>query len=402
MLPGRYYCDTGFWDTFRALFPLLTFVYPERNAEIMEGLKHCLDESGWLPEWSAPFHRNCMIGQNSASVVADAYFAGCMDDATARDFYAGLVKATSATGALISVGRVGFDEYNTLGYVARDGATGGRQSAARTLEYAYDDWCIWKMGTALGRPAAETDVFRARSGNWRNIFHPEHRLACGRAKDGSWDPKFSPIRWGYDFTEGTPLHYTWSVFHDIPGLVAAMGGEKAVEARLDEVFAAPPHFDGSFFGGCTHEIREMQVAGFGQYAHGNQPIQHMIYLYDYVGAPAKARRWAHEAMNRLYAARPDGYCGDEDNGQTSAWFVWSAIGMYPVCPASGEYALGLPLFDRVDVSLPQGRRLAIRCKCAGDGAGHEWNGVRGERPFVARRTLLEGGELFFKNFKIRP
>ena len=397
VLPGRYYCDTGFWDTFRALFPLLAFVYPERDAEIMEGLRHCLEESGWLPEWSAPFHRNCMIGQNSAAVVADAYLAGCMDDDTARALYAGLVKATSATGTLISVGRVGYDEYNSLGYVARDGATGGHQSASRTLEYAYADWCIWKMGNVLGRPKAETDVFLARSANWRNLFHPEHRLACGRAKDGTWDPAFSPIRWSYDFTEGTPLHYTWSVFHDIPGLVAAMGGEKAAEARLDSVFASPPDFDGSFFkGGCTHEIREMQIAGFGQYAHGNQPIQHMIYIYDYVGAPAKARHWAHEAMNRLYKARPDGYCGDEDNGQTSAWFVWSALGMYPVCPASGEYALGLPLFGRVDVSLPRGRRLAIRRH---DGAGtpfHAWNGKRGEHPFVRRKDLLEGGTLTFE------
>ena len=397
VLPGRYYCDTGFWDTFRALFPLLAFVYPERNAEIMEGLRHCLEESGWLPEWSAPFHRNCMIGQNSAAVVADAHMAGCMDDDTARALYAGLVKATSATGTIISVGRVGYDEYNSLGYVARDGATGGNQSASRTLEYAYADWCIWKMGTALGRPKAETDVFLARSANWRNLFHPEHGLACGRAKDGTWDPAFSPIRWSYDFTEGTPLHYTWSVFHDIPGLVAAMGGEKAAEARLDSVFASPPDFDGSFFkGGCTHEIREMQIAGFGQYAHGNQPIQHMIYIYDYVGATAKARHWAHEAMNRLYKARPDGYCGDEDNGQTSAWFVWSALGMYPVCPASGEYALGLPLFGSVDVSLPHGRRLAIRRQAAAGTPGHSWNGKKGARPFVRRKELLEGGTLTFE------
>ena len=375
VLPGRYYCDTGFWDTFRALFPLLAFVYPERDAEIMEGLRHCLEESGWLPEWSAPFHRNCMIGQNSASVVADAYFAGCMDDGTARALYAGLVKATCATGSLISTGRVGYDEYNTLGYVARDGATGGRQSAARTLEYAYDDWCIWRMGTALGLPKAETDIFLARSANWRNLRELgdcgfDDLVARGRA--------------------------AWNESLDIPGLVAAMGGARAVEARLDEVFAAPPHFDGSFFGGCTHEIREMQIAGFGQYAHGNQPIQHMIYLYDYVGAPAKARRWAHEAMRRLYKARPDGYCGDEDNGQTSAWFVWSALGMYPVCPASGEYALGLPLFGRVDVSLPHGRRLAIRRHDGAGTPGHAWNGKKGERPFVRRKDLLEGGTLTFE------
>ena len=398
VLPGRYYCDTGFWDTFRALFPLLAFVYPDRNAEIMEGLRHCYEESGWLPEWAAPFHRNCMIGQNSASVVADAYLAGCMDDATARKLYEGIVKATSATGTIISTGRIGFDEYNALGYVARDGAT-GHQSASRTLEYAYDDWCIWRLGTSLGRPKAETDVFLARSANWRNLFHPVHKLMCGRARDGSWDPEFSPIRWAFDFTEGTPLHYTWSVFHDIPGLMAAMGGAKAMEERLDAVFASPPDFDGSFWKeGCTHEVREMQVVGFGQYAHGNQPIQHMIYLYDYAGAPGKARHWAREAMDRLYKAMPDGYCGDEDNGQTSAWFVWSAMGMYPVCPASGEFALGQPLFDRVTLAFPSERKTVLSASADGSRAsigGHFWNGGAGTRPFIGRRELSSGGELEF-------
>ena len=181
-------------------------------------------------------------------------------------------------------------------------------------------------------------------------------------------------------------------------LVAAMGGEKAAEARLDAVFASPPDFDGSFWkGGCTHEIREMHVAGFGQYAHGNQPIQHMIYLYDYVGAPAKTRYWTRQVMDRLYAARPDGYCGDEDNGQTSAWFVWSAMGMYPVCPASGEFALGMPLFDKINVSFPDGRKLSIS---VGGGKpsstpAHELNGKRETYPFVSRNVLYAGGSLEF-------
>lgn len=399
VLPGRYYSDTGFWDTFRGLFPLLAFIYPDRNAEIMEGLRHCLEESGWLPEWAAPFHRNCMIGQNSASVIADAHLAGCMDDATARTLYEGLVKAAASTGAYISVGRIGFDEYNALGYIPRDGATGGGQSASRTLEYAYDDWCIWRLGTALGQPKSETDVFLARSRNWRNLFHPTHRLMCGRAMDGSWDPSFSPVRWAYDFTEGTPLHYTWSVFHDIPALVEAMGGAKAAEHRLDDVFTAPPHFDGSFWkSGCTHEIREMQIAGFGQYAHGNQPIQHMIYLYNHVGAPGKTRTWSHAVMDRLYTDRPDGYCGDEDNGQTSAWFVWSAIGMYPVCPASGEFALGAPLFNEVKLYFPSGRTLGVRqSHRQADAApgGHVLNGDARTKPFVDRSELTAGGSLLF-------
>jgi len=381
VLPGPYSCDTGFWDTFRALFPLLALVYPDRTAEVMEGLVACYRESGWLPEWSAPYHRNCMIGQNSASVVADAYLAGCVPDAVARVLYEALVKGASSTNALLtSVGRVGFEEYNARGYVPRDGPDGA-QSASRTLEYAYDDWCIARLGEALGRPREETDVFRRRSENWRNVFCPEKGMVCGRARDGSWDPDFSPVRWGYDFTEGTPLHYTWSVFHDIPGLMAAMGGRDAFERTLDRVFETPPDFDGSFFGGCTHEIREMQVANFGQYAHGNQPIQHMIYLYTLAGRRDKAARRAREVMDRLYTTRPDGYCGDEDNGQTSAWFVWSAMGLYPVCPASGEYVLGGRLAEEVRIERPDGVCIAF-------GPGDTVNGEPVGRPVVSRRRLL--------------
>ncbi len=380
--PGRFYCDTGFWDTFRATFPLLTFAYPDRTREMMEGLVNCLDESGWLPEWSAPYHRNCMIGQNSASVVADAYFGGCMDGDTAQALYRGLVKSANTEHAqLISVGRVACDEYNALGYIPRDGKL-KNQSASRTLEYAYADWCIWRLGRALGRPESETAIYLKRSGNWRNIFRADVKLACGRARDGSWDPDFHPNRWAYDFTEGTPLHYTWSVFQDIPGLVEAVGGRDAFIAKLDAVFDSPPTFDGSYWqDGCTHEIREMQVAGFGQYAHGNQPIQHMIYLYSYVGRRDKAAYWARQVMDRLYTTRPDGYCGDEDNGQTSSWFVWSALGLYPVCPASGDYALGGGLFDRAVVSRPDGITVTFDA----DGC---INGTRPKGAVVSRASLL--------------
>ncbi len=378
--PGRFYCDTGFWDTFRALFPLLTFVYPDRTREMMEGLAHCLDESGWLPEWSAPFHRNCMLGQNSASVIADAWFGGCLDRETALTLYKGLLKgANGVHDQLPPVGRIGFEEYNARGYIPRDGPV--KETVSKTMEYAYDDWCIWKLGTALGRPAEETSVYLKRSGNWRNVFHPGLKMALGRAKDGSWDPDPDPVRWGYDFTEGTPLHYTWSVFQDIPGLIAAMGGREAFVAKLDSVFDMPPKFDGSHFGGCTHEIREMQVAGFGQYAHGNQPIQHMIYLYSYAGRRDRAAYWARQVMDRLYAPRPDGYCGDEDNGQTSAWFVWSAMGLYPASPVSGDYALGEGLFDRVVVTRPDGRRVTFD-------ADGRINGRQPEAPIVSRASLL--------------
>ena len=382
VVPGFYYCDTGFWDTYRALFPLLNFAYPDRAREMMEGLRHCYEESGWLPEWSAPFHRSAMIGQGSASVVADGYFAGNMDDATARKLYEGLLKSANSRHPTIhSVGRECANEYNKLGYVPMDKCK--RSSGARTLEYAYADYCIWKLGVALGRPAEETAVYLKRSGNWRNIWRDDKKSVCARASDGSWDPKYSPIRWDYDFVEGTPLQYTWSIFHDIPGLMEALGGREKFVAALDAVFDQPPSFDGSYYGGCTHEIREMFVSGFGQYAHGNQPIQHMIYLYTLAGRRDRAAYWTRRVMDELYADRPDGYGGDEDNGQTSAWFVWSAMGMYPVCPVSGEYVLGAPLFDKITVSRPGAKSVEITRDSIG-GKAHDSPTVKRTEIFGAK------------------
>ena len=356
--PGVYFCDTGFWDTFRSLFPLLNFLYPEMNAQMTKGLEACYDECGWLPEWSSPGPRHCMIGNNSASVVADAWLTGAAKGCDIQKLYRALLHGANAVHPKnVHVGRLGFEAYNEKGWVPRD--VGIRESAARTLEYAYDDWCIWRLGVALGRPKEETDLYLARSRNWRNVFSPEHRLACGRAADGTFNPDFNKFTWGGDFTEGNSLHYTWSVFHDIAGLMEAMGGRDAFNAQLDAVFALPPVFDGAYYKGMTHEIREMQVVNFGQYAHGNQPVQHAIYLYAWGGQPWKTQYWVKEARDRLYHPTPDGYCGDEDNGQTSAWYVWSSLGFYPVCPGSGEYVLGAPAFPKITVTLPGDHPLVI-------------------------------------------
>ena len=394
---GYYYGGTGFWDTFRALFPLVNFLRPEMNAKMMAGLENCWKESGWLPEWSAPGLTDCMIGNNSASVVADAWLSGVRGDFDINELYKALLHGANAVHPKCgAVGRLGFAEYNAKGYVPRD--IGVNESAARTLEYAYDDWCIARLGEALGRPADEVALYRKRSANWKNVFDPVRKIAVGRNADGSFNRDFNPFAWGGDFTEGCAHHYTWSVFHDVPGLVEAMGGKREFERRLDEIFTLPPTADCAYYKTVIHEAREMQVMNMGQYAHGNQPIQHMIYLYDWTDAPEKTRRRAHEAMARLYRPTPDGYCGDEDNGQTSAWYVWSAMGMYPVCPGSDEYALGLPLFDRAEVKLPNGKILRI--VRAGDGlsgaASAEWNGTRLPSPFVSRTALREGGKLLFR------
>ncbi|MBQ3748151.1 MAG: GH92 family glycosyl hydrolase [Kiritimatiellae bacterium] len=377
---GVYYAGTGYWDTFRALFPLLNFVYSDVNAKMADGLRNCWHECGWLPEWSGPGIINCMIGNNSASVVADACLTpGVASREAAEDLYKALVHGANAVKeGNDSCGRAGWEMYNRLGFVPRDAKIAF--SAARTLEYAYDDWCIWRLGVALGRPKEETDVYLKRSGNWRNVFSPEHRMACGRASDGSFDTDFDPFEWGVDFIEGCSWHYTWSVFHDVAGLAEAMGGKAAFARKLDEVFRLPPVFRG-YDGETIHEMREMQVVGFGQYAHGNQPIQHAIYLYDWTDEPHKAQYWAREAMDRLYKPAPDGYCGDEDNGQTSAWFVWSALGMYPVCPGSGEYAIGTPLFEKAAISFPGGKTLSVLAY-----------GVSSARRYV-RRVTLNGREI---------
>lgn len=356
-LPGYMYTDTGFWDTFRALFPLLNLVYPSVNKEIQEGLVNTYKESGFLPEWASPGHRDCMVGNNSASVVADAYLKGLRGYDIETLYKAVLHGTKNVHPKVSSTGRLGYQYYNTLGYVPYD--VNIKENAARTLEYAYNDWTIYKLAKELKRPKSEIDLFAKRSQNYRNLFSPEYKLMRGKNKDGKFQSPFSPTKWGDAFTEGNSWHYTWSVFHDPQGLIDLMGGNGEFVNMLDSVFKMPPVFDDSYYGFPIHEIREMQIMNMGQYAHGNQPIQHMVYLYNYAGEPWKAQYWAREVMDKLYTAAPDGYCGDEDNGQTSAWYVFSAMGFYPVCPGSNEYVLGSPLFKKMTVHLENGNRIEI-------------------------------------------
>ena len=355
---GYLYTDTGFWDTFRALFPLLNLVYPSVSAEIMQGMVNIARENDFLPEWASPGHRACMVGNNSASVVADAYMKGIIPDSDIGTLYRAIVYGTEHVHPEVgSTGRMGHEYYNALGYIPYD--SGIKENVARTLEYSYDDWCILQIARKMGRPEEELGKWSSRAMNYRNVFDKETRLMRGRNADGSFQSPFSPYKWGDAFTEGNSWHYTWSVFHDIQGLADLMGGDSEFCSMLDSVFVVPPVYDDSYYGVRIHEITEMQVADMGNYAHGNQPAQHMIYLYDYAGQPWKTQYWAREVMDRLYSAAPDGYCGDEDNGQTSAWYVFSALGFYPVCPGSDEYAIGSPLFRRAEISLENGRSIVI-------------------------------------------
>ena len=395
---GYLYTDTGFWDTFRALFPLLNLVYPSVNREIQQGLANISRENDFLPEWSSPGHRDCMVGNNSASVVADAILKGVTPEEDWQVLYDCIVHGTENVHPQVSSsGRIGHEYYNTIGYIPYN--VGINENVARTLEYAYNDWCILQLARKMGRPEDELRKWEARSGNWRNVFDPSHNLMRGRNADGTFQEPFSPYKWGGAFTEGNAWHYTWSVFHDVDGLIEAMGGKDSFAGMLDSVFVVPPVFDASYYGYRIHEITEMQVADMGNYAHGNQPAQHMIYLYNWAGQPWKTQKHVREVMDRLYNAAPDGYCGDEDNGQTSAWYVFSALGFYPVCPCSDEYAVGSPYFRKAVVHLENGKELVINAK--ENSSDHPFvsslklNGRRRSPDFVSHSALCDGAVLDF-------
>ena len=395
VMPGYMYTDTGFWDTFRSLFPLLNLVYPSVNKEIQEGLINTYRESGFFPEWASPGHRNCMVGNNSASVLVDAFMKGVKVD-DVETMYEGLLHGTAHVHPDVpSVGRLGHEYYNSLGYIPYD--VGINESAARTLEYAYDDWCILQLAKAIGRPAEEVAMLEKRALNYRNLFDPETRLMRGRLKNGRFQSPFSPLKWGDAFTEGNSWHYTWSVFHDPQGLIDLMGGDDEFVSRLDSVFSIPPIFDDSYYGFPIHEIREMAVTNMGNYAHGNQPIQHMIYLYNHAGKPWKAQYRLRQVMNLMYSPTPDGYCGDEDNGQTSAWYVFSALGFYPVCPGSDQYVAGAPLFKRATLHLENGNDFTV--EAPGNSRENMYirsaslNGKGYTRTYYRHCDLLQGGTL---------
>jgi predicted alpha-1,2-mannosidase len=398
VLPGYMFTDNGFWDTFRAVFPFFTLMYPDINAQIMEGLANTYKESAWLPEWASPGHRGCMIGSNSASLIADSYLKG-IRGYDIETLYEAILKNTKGYNKEItSVGRYGAEYYNKLGYVPYD--VNINENTARTLEYAYADFCIWKLAKELGRPQAEIDLFEKRAYNFKNVFDQESGLMRGKNEDGTFQSPFNPLKWGDAFTEGNSLHYTWSVFQDINGLIDLMGGKEKFISTLDGVFEMPPEFDDSYYGGVIHEIREMQIANMGNYAHGNQPIQHMIYLYNFAGQPWKTQTRVREVMDKLYTPQSDGYCGDEDNGQTSAWYVFSSMGFYPVCPGTDEYVFGSPLFDKVTLSLENGKTFTI--SSTENSSDHvfvkdiQLNGEEYGANFIKHKAILKGGNLDFQ------
>ena len=394
VLPGYMFTDNGFWDTFRAVFPFFNMMYPELNKKIMAGLANTYKESGWLPEWASPGHRNVMIGSNSAPIIADAYLKGNVYPEDVEVLFEAILKnANIEEGRPVeSVGREGLDYYNELGYVPYD--VDINENAARTLEYAYADWTIAKMAKDICKEKIAKRFYK-QAYNYKKLFDPFTNLMRGKNEDGTFQEPFNPLKWGDAFTEGNSLHYTWSVFQDVEGLIDLMGGEEEFTGKLDEVFEMPPKFDDSYYGFTIHEIREMQIVNMGNYAHGNQPIQHMIYLYNYAGKPWKTQQRIREVLTKLYAPTPDGYPGDEDNGQTSAWYVFSSLGFYPVTPGADQYVIGSPLFDKATLKLQNGNEFKIIAKNNSEENfyiesaslnGEEWN-----KNYLNYEDVMQGG-----------
>lgn len=378
---GYMYTDTGFWDTFRAQFPLNVLMYPTMHGQYMQALLAAQEQCGWLPSWSFPGEAGSMIGNHAISLLADAWAKGIrtFDPKKALDAY--YHEATNKGPWGPANGREGWKEYYVLGYVPYPQY---REATAKTLEYAYDDFCGYALAKATGNKFYE-DVFAKQMFNYKNVYDPSTGFMRGRKADGTWLENFDPTEWGGPFTEGSPWHWVWSVFHDVNGLIKLTGGNKQFTAKLDSVFTQPNTFKVGTYGGRIHEMTEMEIAKMGQYAHGNQPIQHMVYLYNYSGEPWKAQFHARNVMKRLYNATENGYPGDEDQGQTSSWYVLSALGFYSVCPGTDEYVMGSPLFKKATITLEDGKKFVI-----------EANGNDAQNVYIQNATL--NGKPFSRNY----
>ncbi|MEQ8848264.1 GH92 family glycosyl hydrolase [Botrimarina sp.] len=392
--PGEMYADNGFWDTFRAVYPLLSLIDPDLNASIIRGWINAYREGGWFPKWASPGYRDCMIGTHVESLIADALSKG-IDDFDVDTALAGCLRDATVVGDKLGVGRRGLAPYLELGYVPCDEVG---EATARTLEFAYDDWCVAQVALATGRDQAAAALLR-RAQNYRNVFDSRVGFMRGRLRDGSWREPFAADEWGGPFTEGSAWHYSWSVLHDVPGLIGLMGGDHAFIDKLDAMLDADPTFGIGHYGREIHEMTEMVAGGMGQYAHGNQPVHHVLYLYSFAGAPWKGADPIRRVVDELYGPGPDGYCGDEDNGQMSAWYLFSTLGFYPVCPGEPGYVIGSPRFERATIRLPEKKTLVLETPNVSDAnryvTGVELNGLPLSRSWIEHDELAAGGRLRF-------
>ena len=399
---GYLFTDNGFWDTFRSQFPLTNILHPTQQGLYMQAMLHVQQkELGWFPSWSFPGETGGMLGNHSISLFTDAWTKGIrtVNPDSLLKAYAHEVFNKGPYGS--ANGRQCWHEYFTLGYVPFPLSHG---CVSQTLEYAYDDWCAYNLARQCGNKFYE-EIFLRHLYNYRNLWDPVTHFFRARDEEGHWNDSFEgnafdPLVWGGPYTEGNAWHYVWSVFHDVQGLINLFGSDEAFVAKLDSVWTQPSTVKPGWYGAKIHEMTEMEIAGLGQYAHGNQPIQHMPYLYSYAGQPWKTQYWVRQIMNRLYNSTPDGFPGDEDQGGMSSWYVLSALGLYAVTPGTDQYVIGSPLFRKATITLEDGKQFVIEAR---DNSPEniyiqsaELNGQPLLRNYITYGEITQGGHLTFQ------
>ena len=375
------YSTFSLWDTFRAQHPWLTITQPKRVPDFIQSMLAFQKETGKLPVWNLlDSETNMMIGYHAVPVIADAILKG---------FEVDTLQAFEAMKASAMQQELNLDQYRELGYFPSDQ---NGWSVSKTMEYAYDDWCIAQVANLLGKKS-DADYFMERSKNYLNHFDEETRYFRAKTTGGSFREDFDPkAYYPEDYCEANAMQYHWYVPHDIPNLITLTGGEKAFENRLDEMFMTSQQ--------ANSEDPEWISGYIGQYVHGNEPSHHVPYLYQYVGANHKTQKWVRRIMDELYTTKPDGLAGNEDCGQMSAWYLFSALGFYPVNPADGRYILGSPEVNEAIISLGEGKTFTI--KASNQSADHVYvkkvtlNGKVLDEIFISHQQIIEGGELVFE------
>jgi len=394
---GKVFVNNGFWDTYRTTWPAYALLTPSMAGQMVDGFVQQYRDGGWIARWSSPGYADLMVGTSSDVAFADAYLKGVSGFDAALAYEAGLKNAT-VMPPNANVGRKGMETSPFLGYTAI-GSTGEAMSWA--MDGYINDFGLANMAQALGR-TEEAEYFRSRALNYVHMFDPSVGFFQGRNADGSWrrtPSTFDPRVWGFDYTETNAWNMAFHAPQDGQGLANLYGGTGALADKLDEFFATPETamFPGSY-GGIIHEMREARDVRMGQYGHSNQPSHHIIYMYDYAGQPWKTQAKVREGLSRLYLGSEigQGYSGDEDNGEMSAWYVFSALGFYPLQMGSPYYAIGSPLFRKATIHLENGRDLVINAP--GDGPyvqGLNVNGRRWDKTYLPHDVLSAGGVLDF-------
>lgn len=390
---GPMYSDIGFWDVYRTSLPLYSLLWPSLYGEMLDAWVSVYRSNGWLPKWLSPGERSAMPGTLIDVVMADAYAKGIHFDAEGA--LEGMLKHAFLPSPRDGLGRRGLEDYKKLGYLPYDLY---HESINNSLDYVYGDFCISRMAEGLNRREEAAGLLE-RASNYRKLFDAEVGFMRAKSSQGEWRPDFDPFEWGNGYCEGGPWQCSWAVQHDLLGLADLMGGRKALSEKLDELFRTPPYFRVGSYGFEIHEMSEMAMVDFGQFAISNQPSFHIPYIYTALGEPHKTQYWVRKAMRELFSSEADGFPGDEDNGSLAAWYLFGAIGLYPLTPGVPEYVLGCPAFNRITLRLDNGKHVMIEAE--GDpnrvyAEQIQLNGMNHENLYLTHEQVVDGGTMRFK------